>query len=263
MVKQLKEENTKEILEYCFQNEKENFFTISNLLNEENPFKNSQILAKYKAEQIVGLLTFFNNHQNLVVHSQSKNIIKELIDNFNDKKDIKFVVCYKKYADTIIEHLKNNYSIEPKKSRLEDVFELTKGNFQDLTTQKSDYRKGKLNQKQEIAEFAAIINRQPIESAKPELIKPNNEYLLYVDNKLVARAALHGTTKSYFQIGGVGTLESYRRKGYAKEIVSYLCKENLKTKNGILFTSEDNIAAQIAYSKIGFKKFDKLILAQF
>lgn len=263
MIKTLNKTHKQEILDYCLQNERENFFTISNLISETEAFQKLEIIAKYKDNQISGLLTFFIQHQNLVVHSHSQEIIKELIDEFKNKESIKYVVCYKKYADTITQYLENKYNIVPKQSRIEDVFELTKENFQDYTNPNSDYRKGKGSQKQEIAEFATTINNQPKEKAKPELIKPENEYLLYINNNLIARASLHGKTQNYFQVGGVGTLEPHRRKGYSKEIVSYLCKENLKTHKGLLFTPEDNIAAQTVYARLGFKKFDKLILAKY
>lgn len=264
MIKELKQTNAKEILEYCYNNERENFFTINNIENRKDSFKNLKVIAKYRNKKIIGLLTFFKDYKNLVAHSEDPNAIKELVDNFEDKESIKFVVCYKKYADIILEYLKEAYNLKPKESRIEDVFELSKESFKDFSKIDSDYRKAQTKQKQEIAEFATKIDKEPIEDAQPELIRPENEYLLYIDNQLIARAALHGKTQNYFQIGGVGTLENHRRKGYSKQIVSHLCKTNLTNRRkGLLFTGENNIAAQSVYKKIGFKKFDKVILAKF
>lgn len=263
MIKTLTSKHTAEILNYCLENEHENFFTISRLFEDADPFQNMEIIAKYENDKIVSLLTFFTDFQNLVVHSNSKQTIKELLDKFPNIKSIKYVVCYKKFADTILEHLKQKYNLVPTKKNIEDVFQIKLNTFKNHTKSNSDYRIGQTNQKQEIAEFSTIIDQQPIDQAEPDLIKPHNEYLLYKNNQLVAKAALHGKTKNYFQIGGVGTLKEHRRKGYAKEIVSFICQENLNTRTGILFTGEDNIAAQKVYQQLGFSKFDKLILATF
>jgi len=76
---------------------------------------------------------------------------------------------------------------------------------------------------------------------------------------------IHGISKQYFQIGGVFTDEDYRQKGYAKQVISALCRYyfNKGIKTALLFTDKTNYPAQKLYKNIGFKPADHFIIAEY
>jgi predicted GNAT family acetyltransferase len=100
----------------------------------------------------------------------------------------------------------------------------------------------------------------------PELQKQSNEesersvkekrtWMLEEDGKLVACSSFNATIKEAVQVGGVWTPPNLRRRGYGRAIVaaSLLDARNEGADKGILFTGEENIAAQKAYEAIGFR----------
>ncbi len=86
-----------------------------------------------------------------------------------------------------------------------------------------------------------------------------------IDNRIVAKANIHGSSRNYFQIGGVGTLAAYRNRGYAKQVMSALCRHYFSSglPFGLLFTGKDNGAAQKVYRDLGFKEVDEFIIAEY
>lgn len=65
----------------------------------------------------------------------------------------------------------------------------------------------------------------------------------------------------YGQIGVVGTLEEYRNKGFAKSVVSELCRCIIaKGKLPTLMVRENNLPAVKVYQKLGFEKYDDYLM---
>ncbi|QQR83481.1 GNAT family N-acetyltransferase [Candidatus Peregrinibacteria bacterium] len=82
---------------------------------------------------------------------------------------------------------------------------------------------------------------------------------------IVSRANPHGVSNHYFQIGGVGTLKEHRDKGYAKQVVSALCRHyfDQDVPFALLFTAEHNAAAQSVYGSLGFKPDGEFVIARY
>ncbi|WP_027121154.1 GNAT family N-acetyltransferase [Mycoplasma leonicaptivi] len=86
-------------------------------------------------------------------------------------------------------------------------------------------------------------------------IKYNNQ-----KNEIMSHAAISAKNKKVAMIGGVYTVEEYRRQGHAQDCVISLCNEIFRRKmTPILFFSNPNAASM--YYKLGFKDYDKLYVS--
>jgi ribosomal protein S18 acetylase RimI-like enzyme len=82
---------------------------------------------------------------------------------------------------------------------------------------------------------------------------------------LVSKANVQGFSRHYAQIGGVGTLPQYRRRGLGRQCVSALCQHCFSKGVGhiILFTANTNIPAQNLYRSLGFVPVDEFLIAEY
>lgn len=79
--------------------------------------------------------------------------------------------------------------------------------------------------------------------------------LLSVDNRFVAQACIQACTVNTCQIGAVYTLEQERGKGYAKAMVSELCRRiTERGKLPTLIVNKYNTPALRAYKALGFEE---------
>jgi uncharacterized protein len=81
-------------------------------------------------------------------------------------------------------------------------------------------------------------------------------WLLEDSGKPVACSSFNTAIKEAVQVGGVWTPPKLRRCGYGRSVVaaSLLDARCEGAEKGILFTGESNLAAQKAYTALGFKK---------
>ncbi|QKQ77782.1 GNAT family N-acetyltransferase [Nostoc sp. TCL240-02] len=79
-------------------------------------------------------------------------------------------------------------------------------------------------------------------------------WVLVAGDTLVSYSAFNASLPDIVQIGGVWTPPALRGKGYAKSVVagSLLEARSLLVKRAILFTGDNNQAAQAVYRGIGF-----------
>ncbi|HOU12400.1 MAG TPA: GNAT family N-acetyltransferase [Anaerolineae bacterium] len=82
-----------------------------------------------------------------------------------------------------------------------------------------------------------------------------NTWILEAEDRPVATSAFNTRLREAVQIGGVWTPPEYRRRGYARCVVaqSLLDARAEGVEKAILFTGEDNLAAQKAYTSLGFR----------
>jgi len=249
-------------LDFCYKREKENLFVIGSFKFYKNPFKENIYWGYFTGTKMTGLAVYFGRFGNFVINASEKKVIDELLDE-GIKANIKItaVAAFEKYAKSMLVRLKKKYKIVPKKFSNEYVLVLNKKDFKDFS--EGGEKQASSKDIDELARLNGGINFVNDEERKR--IFPKNEFIIRMDGKIVSKANLNGVSKNYFQIGGVVTQEKYRRKGYARRVVSNLCKYNFKKgiKFGLLFTGKDNIAAQNLYKNIGFKIIDKFILTEF
>ncbi|MGH7714407.1 MAG: GNAT family N-acetyltransferase [Vulcanimicrobiaceae bacterium] len=79
-------------------------------------------------------------------------------------------------------------------------------------------------------------------------------FALVAGEQIVAKCAFHGIANGAVQIGGVYTPPEHRGHGYARSVVagSLLRAREAGESKAFLFTSEENIPAQRAYTALGF-----------
>jgi predicted GNAT family acetyltransferase len=79
-------------------------------------------------------------------------------------------------------------------------------------------------------------------------------FVLEAGSQIVAKSEFHGIANGAVQIGAVFTPPPYRGRGYARSVVAGSLDMVRRTgeKNAFLFTGEENVAAQRAYTALGF-----------
>jgi predicted GNAT family acetyltransferase len=87
------------------------------------------------------------------------------------------------------------------------------------------------------------------------VVDDGNTWILEAHGQPVATSAFNSRIAEAVQIGGVWTPPEFRRRGYARCVVaqSLLDARAEGVQKAILFTDEDNIPAQKAYTALGFR----------
>jgi RimJ/RimL family protein N-acetyltransferase len=87
------------------------------------------------------------------------------------------------------------------------------------------------------------------------VVAEGNTWVLEAEGRPVATSAFNSRIREAVQIGGVWTPPEFRSRGYARCVVaqSLLDAHKEGAQKAILFTGEDNIAAQKAYTALGFR----------
>jgi len=99
---------------------------------------------------------------------------------------------------------------------------------------------------------------QLLESAKRQ-VETNNLYCLKVNSKIVSIANIAHKSLRYARVNNVYTPPNQRSRGYASELMYYLCEiiiENGLTPN--LYTDISNKTSNKVYRNIGFKECGKV-----
>ncbi len=92
-------------------------------------------------------------------------------------------------------------------------------------------------------------------TAADYVIQEGNTWILEAESRPVATSAFNTRLKEVVQIGGVWTPPADRSRGYARCVVaqSLLDARAEGAQKAILFTNEENIPAQKAYTALGFR----------
>jgi len=264
MIRKLTMQDKEEVLKFAYQKERENLFVLGSFDIYEDPFKENIFWGFFDEGKMTGLATFFSRFGNLVVNTVEIEVIDALVDEaVKSGVKPKVTACFANYAKRIIERLEK-HGIAAKKVGQEVVYTLAGADFVDFSG-----GDGEIASEKDVDEIARFNVDQEwddeVTDEARQKIFPSREFIVRVDGKIVSKANIHGVSKNYFQIGGVGTLPSERRKGYAAKAVSFLCKTHFAKGVGtaILFTGVDNNAARKLYEKIGFRPAGEFIIAEF
>lgn len=95
-----------------------------------------------------------------------------------------------------------------------------------------------------------------------DLVKLNENFGIYVDEKLISFSSIHAYSEQYqvAAIAHVTTHPEYRKMGYAEKVVAELAKSLKKKIRFIgLNVKVDNIGAIKCYKKLGFKEFGRFV----
>jgi RimJ/RimL family protein N-acetyltransferase len=96
--------------------------------------------------------------------------------------------------------------------------------------------------------------REKLDESLRQHIGEGMVFVLEAGSQIVAKSEFHGIANGAAQIGAVFTPPAYRGRGYARSVVAGSLDMVRRTgeKNAFLFTGEENVAAQRAYTALGF-----------
>jgi len=263
-IKKLTKDYKEQVLAFAYKREIENLFLIGSFDLYNDTFESNQIWGYYENEELQGVATHFKRWNNFVINAETPKITKELTDyGIDNGVEIKCIAVFQKYSSIMMERLRDHHSKVPKKISHQTVYTLSEEDFNDFSDGTEEM--GTENDIDELVWITTGKQGSSITEVDRKRIIPHQEFILKKDNKIVSKANIHGVSKNYFQVGGVGTRKEYRKKGYAKQAVSYLCKTHFEQgiKTGLLFTDNENIPAQKVYEGIGFKPVDKLMIIEY
>lgn len=265
MIRKLSSADQAAILDFAYQHESENLFVIGSF-DLKDPFAINHYYGFFREGELAGLAMFSARWGSLTVNAPEVEL-RALVDQVvAEGHKIEFVPCFKRYADLVLDQLEKAHGLHPKKADQETFYTLIPEDFKDFSTGEEE-QPGEGDRRELVILDKIVSNEEIQEPEERELrrILPERFFVLREEEKIVAQACIHGKSRNYFQIGGVGTLPEYRGRGLAKQVVSALIKHYFAQGIGTaqLFTSNDNTAAQNVYAALGFKPVDAFVIASF
>lgn len=268
MIRKLTKKDRRIVLDFAYRRERENLFVIGSFNLYKKSFEANHFFGYFRGRQLIGLATSFGRYGSFVVNARNKKVVEALTDH-TILAGIKIpqVPCFEPYGSTIVNCLNKKHRIKAKEIKPETVLILKKGHFKDFSV--GGVKHASKKDIDEIIRFDRKINginpKKPIQTIERQRINPKENFILKIKGKIVSQADIHGVSKNYFQIGGVGTEEAHRGKGYAKQVVSALCRYYFKKglSKALLFTANTNKAAKKVYAALGFKPAGKFIIARY
>jgi predicted GNAT family acetyltransferase len=215
---------------------------------------------------MTGLAVYFGEWENFNINSQEESVVRALTDHIVKKRHlIKDIACFRSYGNIIMDQLEM-LGFKIKEVEEKSIYKLLAKDFVDFSTGREEQATEEDREALISQERASFENDTSAFITETEInrIIPSQEFIIRKDGKIISKAKIIGLSKHYFQIGGVGTLPEYRGQGLAKQVVSTLCKTYLaQGKSGILFTGDENESAIKVYTTLGFKPFDRYMIAHY
>ena len=226
--------------------------------------RNNEIVGVFSMTRRGNLLIQTDNmdnysHEIYEVISIDKIQIKGIIGPWKD------CILFKIYYETVDDNFKANliskewlYSLPL--NTLENKNIVLKNNLSvQFLTQKNFEQWDELNHEylKETDLLDEEITSEERKRSFKEQVKRKNWWGVFLDKELVSIGAYNIKYKNIGQIGGVFTPPEKRRKGYSKLCMKQLIIDSRavhQLNTLILFTNENNIAAQSLYKSLGFKQ---------
>ena len=109
-------------------------------------------------------------------------------------------------------------------------------------------------------EFNPLMSKYVLKKS----ISEKNLYAAFLEDKIVAKAAVNASGKNCVQLGGVFTLPNYRKLGFAEFLIKKIVAEkNAVGKKIVLFVKPKNLAAVTLYRRCGFSNFGKFKISYY
>jgi len=262
MIRELHEADRQALLNYAYQNERENLFPIGSL-NHSDAFAVNRYFGWFVGEELRGIAAVFGRWGSFVIHAREQDVLQAFVDHIVEEK-IPFtdIVAFRKFSGPMVEYLKSAYGREPKKVSEETVYVLERGAFRPAESRAVPATE---EDRDSCARFDKDHPETPVTEKERARVIPEDVFVIHRDGMLVAKANVQGFSKHFAQIGGVMTHPSYRRQGCARQCVSALCRYCFSKGVGhvLLFTANTNIPAQNLYTSLGFKPVDEFLIAEY
>ncbi len=246
------------IFEYLLPYEKYSLFLLGNL--SDRNIQSHYYVAKEK-DKIIGVCAYYPLFKSFSLYTEDRDTIKPFVSLIHNNYEINTLLAYGDIGKQALDELLKLGYKTVNASR-NQFMELNIKDFKFSHLNEGEIRNIEKNDVDQVVILFRHLHNEDItkpiredERKKVELSKV--KFCLKVDSKVVATAISNGLCVTTFQVLGVVTDPSYRKRGFAKAICSHLIKymqDNEKAKHAIIFTGYENIAAQKCYSALGFTK---------
>lgn len=257
MIRECSEKDVKEVLEFANERPGENLFIIGDIESFGISSKKTQTWVEETADGMEAI--YLRYKRNFVIYSKNQNFDPVEAAALIRAHNIKNINCLKATADVLYPILKDEFDIS-------DCFYCVLKNGDQL-----DAVDGRCTvpQKSDAAEITAELSKiGEFHLSFKEAEDSVNDYfaqadtlqvIMKIDGKLAGSARTTIQSSTAAMIGSVFTVEEYRNRGVASQVVSSLCRQVLDSgKECVLFY--DNPNAGSIYHRLGFKTIDRWCL---
>lgn len=271
MIRLLTQSDKEKIMDYIGRNELETSFLYANVIEfgiDNNPDMRrcGDYYGFFEGEELRGILPFYNLGS-CIPHYERIEAVPFFAE-IMIKRDFKFLLGMRKLVKPLYEEIKNYKKIgEYSESsyfinRNFKPFKLEGVSFIDAVGATEDKIVDFVLEGR-IKGFNQATSREDIKKSLSQKGKEEDFIIAQKDGKLVAQAGIQTYTPKINQIGSVYTPEEERGKGYAKAIVSEICKRIIERgKMPTLMVNKDNTPAVRAYNALGFEHYDDYLIVK-
>lgn len=269
MIRLLTQSDKEIVMNYIGRNEIETSFLYANVIEfgiDNNPDMRrcGDYYGFFEGEELRGILPFYNLGS-CIPHYESVEAVPFFAEIMR-KRDFKFLLGMRKDVMPLYEEIKNHKKIA---EYSESSYFINK-NFKPFILEGVSFIDAVGASDDKIVDFVleGRIRGANQAATREDIIKSlsqragEEDYIIaQKDGKMVSQAAIQTYTPKINQIGSVYTPEEERGKGYAKAVVSEICKRIIERgKMPTLMVKKDNTPAIRAYNALGFEHYDDYLL---
>lgn len=273
MLRLLNNTDKETVTEYLKRNHYETTFLMGNV--REFPIENNKEIRRcgdyygYFDDngQLKGVICFYNLGS-CIPHFEDSSAVEHMTELMKERK-FTFLLGMEKIISPLYEGIK---SVKTVKEYSEDYYYINR-DFKPFTVGGLNFEDAKAVDEDKAVSFIAHARKDGFGDVqtKEDILKTlkqrgsEEDFILAVkDDKVAAQACIQTATSHINQIGAVYTLTEERGKGYAKAVVSELCRRILKRgKIPTLFVKSNNTPALKAYQALGFEYYDNYLMVEF
>lgn len=272
MIRLLTQADKGMVLEYLARNEIETSFLYANVIEfgmDNNPDirRCGDYYGYFEGKALKGILPLYNLGS-CIPHYELDAAVPLFADIMKERY-FEFLLGMQKHIKPLYDAIKDYKEVE---SFSESSYFVNK-NFKPLTLEGVKFVNANGRFTEEAAAFILQARQKgfgqdtTIEEVKRSLVQRGEEEEFLVMEKygrMVAQACIQTYTPAISQIGAVYTAEEERGKGYAKAIVSEMCRRIIaKGKIPTLTVKKNNTPAVRAYTALGFAHYDDYLIVRY
>lgn len=273
MIERVSKEQYEHVVEYLWRHAHENIHLLDDLGRDQGrqPWDDVPVLLGYAREgRVVGAQAFYR-YGRWFPHCQDPVALDMMIEDMMLQR-VSWVLGVRRVVDPIMERLmRDGYSV-----RYDEIDHICRVDAHVLRpTERDGVRRAVLG---DLAGVSALRFRFEAEyfGVEPYRVDQNwceriaaryidnGTYIAVAERRIVAMVAVEARIPGQVQIGAVFTDKAYRGRGYAKAVVSALCRELLADAacSVSLTVRIDNQPAIQAYASLGFKRVGSYRMAR-
>jgi len=269
MIRLMTQADKEMILEYLKRNEIETSFLYANIIefgvdNLPEVRRCADYYGYFEGKILKGILPFYNLGS-CIPHFETKEAVHEFVEQMKERS-FEFLLGMQKIVKPLYEGIKAYKEIQ---SYDESAYFINKS-FKPFVLEGAGFINAgdRINDQvvdfileARIKGFDQTVDKEEIEKLLLQRGKDEEFIIMEKGPKMVAQACIQTYTPTINQIGSVYTPEEERCKGYAKAVVSEMCRRIInKGKLPTLSVKKKNIPAVKAYTALGFEHYDDYLI---